>query len=221
MKTSKITAWSYSRYKDYVTCPFKAKCKHVDKIKEPGNAAMERGSAIHKMAEDYVKSMLTALLPPELKYFEEELKFLKKVRAKCEQDVAFTKDWKSTGWFDRDAWLRVKMDVYVFYADTKSIDIIDHKTGKPKDDYIDQLELYAIAGLLLFPEAVSVRTMIWYIDSGEEVFKVYKRIELAKLIAKWEKKTAPMLQDVRFAPKPGNYCRWCYFRKDNDGPCQY
>ena len=26
----RMKAWSYSRFKDYTTCPFKAKLKHID-----------------------------------------------------------------------------------------------------------------------------------------------------------------------------------------------
>ena len=56
-----ITSWSFSRYSDYQQCPAKAKYKHVLRMKEPPNDAMARGTAIHTMAEDYIKGKLNPL----------------------------------------------------------------------------------------------------------------------------------------------------------------
>ncbi len=52
-RIQKITAWSFSRYGDYQKCPLMAKFKAIDKIKEPSNKYLKRGTAIHKEAELY------------------------------------------------------------------------------------------------------------------------------------------------------------------------
>ena len=51
----KITSWSFSRWNVYEECPAKAKYKFIDKLKEPGSAAMDRGTALHKQCEDFLK----------------------------------------------------------------------------------------------------------------------------------------------------------------------
>jgi CRISPR/Cas system-associated exonuclease Cas4 (RecB family) len=220
-KTSggKITAWSFSRWGDYEQCPAKAKYKHVDRMKEPGSPAMERGSMIHTLAENFVKGPLKGALPPELKLFGKEFRDLRKRKAICEEQLAFTEKWEKCDWFAHNTWLRVKMDV--MYLDGDTLVVIDHKTGKPKDDYGLQLSLYALAGFLTFPSATKVRAALWFLDAGEEVAEGFTRDQVEDLKKDWLKRIKPMFSDTRFAPKPGNYCRWCHFRKGNNGPCQF
>src|SRR3546814_12779240 len=47
-----IKYWSFSLYNTHKQCPLKAKLNAVDKIKEPGNDAMQRGNDVHKLCED-------------------------------------------------------------------------------------------------------------------------------------------------------------------------
>lgn len=217
----KITAWSYSRWREYEQCPAKAKYKHVEKLKEPGNAAMDRGSAIHKLAEQYAGGQLKAL-PTELARFKQEFTALKKAKPGVEQEWAFNKDWGRAGWFDNDAWLRVKVDATYEMKDTGVI--IDHKTGRFKeggDEYLPQMELYGIGGLLVYRKAKRIVTKLWFLDSGDEVVEEFTRDQLEHLQERWMQNTKRMLTDTGFKPTPGNQCRWCHFRKGNGGPCQF
>ena len=52
----RITSWSFSRWSCYSSCPYKAKLKFIDKLKEPGSPQMDRGTVIHELAEHYVKA---------------------------------------------------------------------------------------------------------------------------------------------------------------------
>src|SRR5260370_28755544 len=96
------TSWSFSRYSDYKLCPLKFKLKHLLKLREPSNTAMERGALIHKLCEDYIKGISAAKLPPELKSFEKDFKELRTKFKKISQTMvvednwAFTKDWAET-----------------------------------------------------------------------------------------------------------------------------
>lgn len=219
--SKQITAWSYSRYRDYEQCPQRAKYKHVDKMKEPGSPAMDRGSAIHKMAEDYASGRLKKL-PAELKNFKEQFMELKKSKPQCEQEWAFDTAWRRTDWFAREAWCRVKMDVAYELPKAKTAYGIDHKTGRYKPGtYAEQLELYLLAMLLIFPDVETVVCKLWFLDSGEEEVYEATRADLPELKATWIKRTKPMLNDKRFSPKPGNHCRWCPFSKSKDGPCKF
>lgn len=218
---NQITAWSYSRYSDYEQCPAKAMYKHVMKLKDPGNEAMQRGSDIHKLAEDFASGRLKKL-PTELIQFKEEFMLLKKAKPSCEQEWAFDTAWRRTDWFAKEAWLRVKMDAAYYLPKLREAHVIDHKTGRYKPGtYTEQMELYGMTALMVFPEADKVTCKLWFLDSGDEVAVIFTRADLPALKKKWLTRTKSMLNDKRFAPKPGNHCRWCPFSKVKGGPCKF
>lgn len=225
-----IKSWSFSRYADYKQCPAKAKYKHVDKLKEPPNAAMQRGTDIHKLAENYVLGKLKRL-PAELKQFSEEFKRLKMEKEKAvEESWAFRADWSETVWNDWDGcWVRIKLDVAYVNHDYNVLVVIDHKTGRYKpdqqDSYAEQIELYALAGLLKFPHVDAVSPRLWYIDHGvvhpQEDELEFTHDDTERLIKLWQQRTKPMLTDKKFKPTPNFGCQWCFFSKSKGGPCVY
>jgi hypothetical protein len=246
-KPKTITQWSYSRYRDWLRCRAYAKFKHVDKLKEPGNKAMDRGGDIHKMAQAYTEApKVPRKIAPELACFEVEFKDLNRRRATCEAEWAFTREWRPTGWFDEDCWLRVKMDVHYFLAAENSVRVVDHKTGKVAhpESFADQEELYALGALLQYPDAESVNVQFWYLDAGvigstargsqtpipksgptdeqQAAGAVYLRSDEKWLKAKWAKNVKPMMLDTVFRPHPeARKCEYCHFSKAKGGPCKY
>lgn len=215
----KITSWSYSRYACYSECPAKAKYKFIDKLPEPSAPALERGNYVHKIAEDFTKGMFKKI-PMELAKFREQFFELKKSKPMVEESWCFKQDWSGTTWDDwTGCWLRVKVDAACFEDTT--LHIIDHKTGKKRDGYEDQLGLYALSGFLKFPHVKTVYTHLWYLDSGDHVEIPYAADQTKVLQKGWEKKVQPMLNDTTFAPRPGNACRFCHFSKAKGGPCKY
>lgn len=218
--TPKIKAWSFSRFNTYEECPAKAKYKFIDRLEEPGSAAMDRGSQIHKLAEHYLTGALKDI-PSELANFKDEFIKLKKLKPLTEQQVAFSQQWVLTEWFGWQAWCRVIMDASA-KVKTK-LRIIDFKTGKvkPPEVLVPQLELYALAGFKMDPKIKEVEAELWYLDAGEEQKKVFKLADVPKLEALWVKRTTPMLNDQTFSPRPGNACRWCHFSKAKQGPCKF
>lgn len=216
----KLTSWSYSRYSQYTQCPASAKYKFLDKLSEPPSPAMERGNQIHKLAEDYTKGIIKKL-PTELKFYKDEFAELKKSKPFVEESWTFRNDWSETTWNDWvGAWVRIKVDAGCLEEDI--LHIIDHKTGKPKDNYEEQLSLYGVGGFLKYPHVAEIKTYIWYIDHDiPPVEKTYKASQFKTLQKDWEKKVKPMMADTRFSPKPGNHCRWCAFSKAKGGPCKF
>ncbi len=233
-----LTSWSYSRYSDWRQCPLKAKLKHIDKLKEPGNAAMERGSKIHTDAEQYIKGTLK-VLPPELALFKQEFADLKKLFKKkgrpmiVEDNWAFTKEWTETQWNDWvGCWVRIKLDCAHYVADTIMV-VTDWKSGKPNDyktrEYMEQLELYALSALLLHPFLTEVQVRIGWTDVGEmypaEPLSFYPK-DQKRLLKEWNSRVAPMMADTKFVPKPNSMCKWCYFGqagklKGGPGLCKF
>lgn len=216
----KIKSWSFSRWQVYQECPAKAAYKFIKKLEEPGNQAMERGTIIHKMAEDFTNGKLKKL-PEELKAFKAEFMALKKSGAITEENWGFTRAWEPCAWDDwQRCWLRVKMDC-AYLDDDNWLNIIDHKTGKQKDDHDEQLSLYAVVGLIMFPDCRGVKAKLWYLDSGLDKEEVFERKRYSSLIKTWEGKVKAMMSDTKFAPRSGRYCSWCHYRKDNGGPCKF
>jgi RecB family exonuclease len=230
---TQITSWSFSRYNDYRTCPLKARFKHVDKLKEPKNDAMQRGIDIHKLAETYIKGELSTI-PPELKKFTDMFKDLRKAAkrkvlpAKVENSLALKRDWTETVWNDwNHCWLRVNTDAEN-YDGPETIKLYDWKTGKPSsykvDEYMEQLELYALAAMVMYPWVAQVTVKLVFLDTGD-VFPsadtpvVFTRADIPRLKKLWEKRVKPMLTDTVFKPTPNSLCKYCHFRKSNGGPC--
>lgn len=238
-----IKAWSFSRLSDYQKCPAMAKFKYLDKIANPDDQkseALKRGARIHELAEGYLKGTI-ARLPKELKSFEDEFKKLRRQYKKkvsgmtVEDQWAFTQDWQETDWFDMtNCWLRIKLDC-AHHEDDETLIVTDWKTGKFRESmneqYVQQLELYALASFLLYDHIQVVKPRLVYIDqqfvypepdSGELVFM---RDQVPALTKKWEKAVKPMLSDKVFRPRPGDHCRWCFYKKSNaakgGGQCKF
>jgi PD-(D/E)XK nuclease superfamily len=225
-----VTAWSYSRYADYKQCPLMFKLKHIDRIKPPGSAAMDRGSDIHKLGENYLKAPKAGKVPPEYRYFADEMKQLHGLKPRVELQLGFSERWEPAtrngndpyGWFAKDTWLRIVCDVDVRYEDFTA-DIIDFKTGKKYDTNEEQVELFSAAPFMEDPKITHVTTRLWYLDQPKdnEVVREYTHKDFLAIKKDWTKRVQPMFNDKRFAPKPNRNCGWCHFRKDNGGPCRY
>ncbi len=235
---SLLTSWSFSRWSDYEQCPFKFKLKHIDKLKEPKNAAMERGNVIHQLAEDYVKGKLKKM-PPELVKFKKRFEERKAQYTKrsiiniVEDQWAFTKAWVRTKWDDwKLCWLRIKLD-HAVSVDGSTMVITDYKTGQFRmsdvEKYEMQLELYVLACFLLHPFIQVVKPRLEFLDLGVtfpsapvDVERLtFTREDLPRLQAEWEARIQPMFKDTIYAPKPNRFCNWCHFRKANGGPCKF
>jgi CRISPR/Cas system-associated exonuclease Cas4 (RecB family) len=239
MKPKKFTAWSFSRYSEYRLCPLKAKLNHLDKIKEPPNEPMARGQRIHDQARDYLRGVLKKL-PDELKLAKKWLDEVKKTAKRkiqgaiVEDDWAFTKDWNRTQWNDWDhCVLRVKLDA-AHWEDKTTLVVIDWKTGKLRaelvEEYLEQLELYALAAFMIFPHCQIVKPRLAYTDLGvvhppEPI--VFKRSQVPELQKAWARRVKPMLNDTTFAPRPNDKCRFCFYgqsgktMKGGPGLCKF
>lgn len=233
-----FTSWSASRYFDYKLCPLKAKFKHLDKITEPVGPPMLRGIEIHDLAAGYIRGTI-AKLPADLKLYKKEFQRLRKQFKKAingmvvEDNWAFTKNWDETRWNDWvNCWVRVKLDLAEEVSEDFMI-VTDWKTGKFREemneDYIESLELYCLAALLMNSHIEKVKARLEYVDIGyrypENDDMMFTRKDIPKLKKLWEKRIGPMMKDKRFAPRPNAKCCWCHYRKSNKanggGQCKF
>lgn len=221
-KFPKITAWSFSVYRRYVGCPRQVALEKLLKEKMQ-NAGMSEGVDMHSIAEDYVGkkgkfASAKAKLPIQLKLVEDHAKALRAdPSTEVELSLAFTKNWTHTGWFDKDTWVRIKVDARRILARAKSIikvvEITDWKGGKANAFFDQQqAELYAL-GEFKNSGCKEVRTKFAHTETGDETDGVFTITEQASLVKTWDGRIKKMLNDERFDPKPSIACTWCPFRK--------
>ena len=101
--------------------------------------------------------------------------------------------------------------------------------GPRVSEYLEQLELYALAALVLHPHIKEAKPRLVYTDLGIVEPKeplVYTQADVPRLKKLWAQRTKPMMTDKKFAPRPNDKCRWCYFgqsgkAKGGPGLCKY
>lgn len=217
---TKITAWSYSRLANYESCPRQFKYRNIDKLPEPKAEAMMRGIKIHNEAAKFLSGE-TDEFPDSCITFEPQFYELRHLNPIVEQQWAFNAHWKPRGWFDKDVWVRLTADAAKIYEDNTA-DIVDHKTGKRyDDDYTDQLGTFAGGLCFKFPEVEHVTTRMWYLDSGDEVIMEFTRDEAMHVLAGIVERAKVMIKAEKHPPNPSWKCRFCHFRAENGGPCEY
>lgn len=228
MTANTLTAWSYSRLALYEMCPFAFKCKNIDKLPDPPGPAMDRGNKIHKEMANYVTAA-TASCPDVLapsakgsafKKLCSEIRSFPADDRVVEQQWGFTKAWKATGWFGKETWWRVVLDVGVVYPDNTA-EVIDWKTGKKYATNEDQMSQFAVATVARFPHVTHVSTRLVYLDTGQEEFAEFSAAQVPSLKLGFEKRVAQMLGDTTFPARPNDKCKWCNFSKDKGGPCRF
>lgn len=211
--------WGFSKLDVYRACPQKFEYQFIKKLPQPDSAAMRRGSKMHESIEAYLNGWATTLMP-EVESWKEALDALKKEKFAGEQALGFDKDWKKLlDWFAKTTWLRVKMDAY--YRKGNTMTVIDFKSGKYRVPSTDQIELYAIAGLSIFPDIETVAAEFWFLDTGDVFNRRYTAEELLKLRKKYETAVQPMYNDEKWEPTPSLECRWCPYSKTKGGKCIY
>jgi RecB family exonuclease len=219
-----IQAWSFSGLLDYEACPRRAKFRYIDKFKTESHPAAARGTAIHDLAEKYVKGELEDL-PKELGKFVHEFHEWKQLYTqklvRCEEDWGATHQWMPTGFFDEDVWWRGKLDLCVLEPDKKHATVIDHKTGKRFGNEVkhaQQGQLYAFATFMMLPEYETVSASMCYLDLGEwSRTMTYTREQAAKIGARFISRAERMTTDTTFVAKPNKFnCRWCNYKEHCD-----
>lgn len=227
-----IQSWSYSSLKQFEKCPYSQYLKRIKRVEQPepeADSPLVRGNAIHKEAEDFV-SWETDKFPKSLKKFEEEIKQLREMYEEgmitVEGEWGFDCGWEPCGFTEwGTVWLQVKGDV-VIQHDKETFTIIDYKTGKSWGNevaHVQQGQLYAVALMIMYPDAQSIDVEFWYLDEGKKKRRNYNRSKLIPLMANFDKRGQKMTQETEFKPKPNVMnCKWCSYGVDKgNGKCPY
>jgi hypothetical protein len=217
------TAWSYSAVSAHAKCPQQFRFRRIDRLPEPTSEAMARGSDKHAHVAHY---LTTGELPErvEVDEYAEWFPLFNRLRdagATPEQQVAFTRKWERTGWYGQDVFLRVVFDA-IALGDGR-VSVYEWKTGKRYDEHLKQMRLYCLAALKLYPEVEEAECVIGYLDQGPALTPnlVCKRTVEKDLETEFAEFSRHFLADDIYPATPGIHCRWCHFRKGNNGPCAH
>jgi hypothetical protein len=220
-------AWSYSAYSMWEECGFRYEGVKVLKMPDAPGPGMAEGQTFHTEVAAYIMGHRQTL--PTRPIHKDILPVVEHLRAidtpkTVEQQWGITKDWKTTGWFSRDAhkptWLRIVLDAGLTYPDDTG-DVVDWKTGKRYDHNDDQMEIFAAGYLTYRPWLKHITTRLEYVDTGQEEIAEFTAKEAQQLQVKWTEKARIMLADRDFTPKPGFRCKYCVRAKSAGGDCVF
>lgn len=204
-------AWSYTKLKNWRTCP--KRYYEVDVAKtykeSDDNEHLKYGNFVHEALANRINAEHTPL-PPTIRKFD---KWATKILAGqhdtilVEQQLAITESLRPTSWFGSEAWYRGVADVIKKSGPVALV--IDWKTGKILEDGV-QLALMAQCVFAHHPEVQHIRTEFIWLKEDATTRADFQRNDMAELWAKLlpevnRLKIATEKND--FPPTPNGLCR--------------
>jgi hypothetical protein len=224
---AKKFAWSWSRLKNYRSCPKRHYHLEIAKdVKEPESEAVKWGHRFHDMMAQYIAKGTP--LPITMQRYEKLAKLardrlLEGKDVQVELKLAIDEQYRPSEWFDRNTWFRAVIDVQ--YLDPPMAAAIDWKTGQNIEPEYEQLGLNAGVIFAFHPEIEFVHTYYHWAAFDAETAETLTRADTAKLWAKLLPEVREMEEAARtltYPPKPSGLCiRHCpvmscpYFGKGN------
>ena len=204
-------AWSYSKLKNYESCP--KRHWHVDLAKdwvEEESEQLKFGNELHKaLAARIAKG---EPLPKPFAQYEPWCEKVLTGQGKnlVEQQLAIKADFSACTWFDKQTWFRGIADVLKINGPVALA--IDWKTGKVLEDSV-QLSLVAACVFAHHPEVQVVRSEFVWLAHDATTRVDIARSDMPKL---WTSLMPRVKQlehahvNTEYPAKPGNLCRrWC------------
>jgi len=209
---------SYSSIKLFENCPLRYYRQRIKKdVKDEGGEASMYGERIHTFLENRLKG---AGLPVEVEQYEPLCQSVERLAKQgelfIEHELVLNDNLIPTGWWDADAWLRSKLDVFVIVgADAV---VMDWKTGKRKADNF-QMELFAAQVFKHYPQVQRVKTSLVWLKTMEMDTEQFTRLHMNTIWAEVMKRIQ-RIQDAyelgNWPARPSGLCRYCPCRHDCD-----
>lgn len=214
-KKPKPFSWSWSKIKNYRTCPKRYFHVDVEKTaKEEESEILTWGNAVHDALHKYVAK--NQPLPKGMEQFQTVVDKVKNAKGTVlvEQKFALTKDFEPCTFFDKAAWFRGIADALV--VNGKVALAIDYKLGKIVEDS-QQLALLAACVFAHHPEVEMVRTEYWWLKDEATSRAHFEKKNLPEIwgnIMPEVKLLQQAHETMTFPPKPGGLCRrYCPVRQ--------
>lgn len=207
---AKEWAWSYSKKKNYDTCPKRHYEVDILKNYTETSEQLTWGNEVHDALAAACSGK--APLPPTLKMYQKWVDVVKESPGELlvEQKFAITRDFKATAYFAPNVWYRGICDLLMLNGDTATA--IDWKTGKIKHDSI-QLMLMATCIFIHHPQIKTVKTRFIWLPDDCSTPETWSRDTFLKewvsLLPELEAMETAT-KAINFPPKPSPLCRkWC------------
>jgi len=211
--------WSHSRVDQFKKCPRMFHEISILKTVPFVQSEMQLyGDRVHKMLDARLKG--TAPLPVEEMHLEPLIVAIERAPGitYSEQKMTINDQLQPTGWFSKDAWCRIIVDVMKLNQ-TKMF-MGDWKTGKPTFDG-HQLKLFAAVGFIYFPSVEEITTAYAWLKTKTLDPKKYHRKDTPTMWAELLQEPARMQAAANrgeWMEKPGKHCTWCGVNKQ--GRCR-
>ena len=210
--------YSYSFLNDFENCPRKAWHRYIakDLPREAKSQAQTWGIDVHKALDAAVNG---AELPGNMVQYTPLVASVKLAgkdkKVQTEQQLAITADGSPAGGWDKDVWLKGRLDVFL-YADTIGM-VLDWKTGKKREDPFE-LEVFGLLAKCKYPGLTKiVGAYVWLQEN--KVGKIHDLSNFAGTFGsiKATTRTVDMLpKDKEWDANPNPLCGWCPVKK-----CEY
>jgi len=209
-------SWSYSADNDFRTCPFQyAHKRFYCTIPYEESEATIWGNRVHKAAELSLKNLPhrdDEAFAPVQKYVDFMLR--SGYIPLAEVEIALTQDLKSTKWFAKDVWLRIKIDVVLLDYKRTEAKLFDWKTGGTIKDDEDQLRLCGAGLSIVEPRVESFEgKYIWTKHQQVTGIRPFTRSQVPLIWEDFLARAARMENAWRtetFQQRPNGLCKkWC------------
>ena len=208
----KVT-WSYSALKDFEGCPRRYhEVKVLKKYPFPDTEQIRYGKALHKAAEDYVKSGTP--FPPQFLFVKPVVDAIltKQGQRYTEHEMALTEDLRPCGFKDKDVWVRGIADLLIVDDENLTAWVVDYKTGNNKYPDTQQLELMELMTFIHFPHIRRVNSALLFVVKES---MVKHRMDLEETEATWWRyrervaRLSAAFENGVWNPTPSPLCPWC------------
>ena len=216
--TKRPTRHSYSSLKLFKQCPAAYGYSYIQKLPSESTGPMDRGTRLHKLAEDYMRASDTPC-PYDIRKIGLTIYQLRQKGAVPEQTWLVDKDWEPT---DDESQARLKAIIDVHIPPTGNVLYLhDYKSGREYAEHADQLELYSLIGLRRYPDVVRAEASAIYIDSGHEgPARSILRESFPHYVRRWTELMDRVDDESGFAPTAGGHCGRCPYSSNAGGPCE-
>jgi len=202
-------AWSYSSLDTYTQCPRRFYHKYILREKEPPSPALDRGNAVHKACESYLKGG-APVDAPYAPLVEAVKRKAQPHNLHVEKKMGLLGNCEPCGFFDDRVWGRGAADVVI--EDGEHAFIADWKTGKIREKAA-QLAILSLFVFKHFPEVLKITACnIWLehskVGTPYEFTREDSHTMWASMIRQIQE-VEKSIADQKYDMKPGPLCAYC------------
>lgn len=204
---AKEWSWSFSKKKNYDTCPKRYYEVDVQKNYVEDTEQLKWGNEVHeKLASACLGK---SPLPDTMKPYQKWVDLVRRApgELKVEEKYAITRDFQKTAYFAPNVWYRGICDVLSLHGATATA--LDWKTGATKHNSI-QLMLMASCIFIHYPQIETVKTRFVWLQEDCTTPDVWHRNSIMDEWVNLIPEINAMEQAhkvLNFPPKPSGLCR--------------